>query len=61
MKQWGAIIIGVGFGLAIIIGFFIGKVPLEVFAPIATAGILWFFREKQHSKEIEALLKELKK
>lgn len=61
MKEWGAIIIGVAFAAALIIGFFAGKVPLEVFAPIATASILWFFREKQHAKEIEALLKELKK
>lgn len=61
MKEWGAIIIGVAFAAALIIGFFVGKVPLEVFGPIATAAILWFFRERQHSKEIKALLEELKK
>ena len=61
MKEWGAIIIGVAFAAALIIGFFVGKIPLEVFAPIATAAILWFFRERQHAKEIKALLEELKK
>lgn len=61
MKEWGAKIIGGAFAAAVIIGFFLGKVPLEAFGPIATAAILWFFRERQHAKEIEALLKELKK
>ena len=56
MKEWGAIVIGVAFAAALIIGFFLGKVPLEVFGPIATAGILWFFREKQLAKEIKELL-----
>lgn len=60
MKEWGAIIIGVAFAAAVIIGFFMGKVPLDVFGLIATAAILWFFREKQHAKEIKALLEELK-
>lgn len=61
MKEWGAIIIGVAFAAAIIIGFFRNMIPLEAFGPIATAAILWFFRERQHAKEIEAILKELKK
>jgi len=60
MKERGAIIIGVAFAAAIITGFFLGKVSLEAFGPIATAGILWFFREKQHAKEIKKLLESLK-
>lgn len=60
MKELGAIIIGVAFAAAIIIGFFLGKVPLDVFGLIATAAILFFFREQQHAKEIKKLLESLK-
>jgi len=56
MKELGAIIIGVAFAAAVIAGFFLGKVPLEAFGPIATAAILFFFREQQHAKEIKQLL-----
>jgi len=55
MKEWGTTIIGVAFALAIIIGFLIGKVPLEVFGPIATAAVLWFFREQQIAKTIKQM------
>jgi len=61
MKEWGAIIIGVAFAAAVITGFFLGKVPLEVFGPIATAAILFFFRERQHAKEIKKLLESLER
>jgi len=61
MKEWGAIIIGGAFALAVIIGFFIGKVPLEAFGPIATAAILWLYREKQMAKLIKRIREELKR
>lgn len=56
MKEWATSIIGILFALAVVVGFFMGKIPLEVFGPIATAAILWFFREKQ----IANMLKKLK-
>ena len=55
MKEWGAIIIGVAFAAALITGFFLGKVPLEVFAPIATACILWFFREREMARLLKSI------
>lgn len=61
MKELGAIIIGGAFAAAVIIGFFLGKVPLEVFGPIATAAVFFFFRERQHAKEIRKLRESLKK
>lgn len=45
MKEWAASIIGVAFAVAVIVFFGTGKIPLEVFGPIATAAILWFFRD----------------
>lgn len=47
MKEWAASIIGVAFALALIVFFGLGKIPVEVFAPIATAAILWFFRDTE--------------
>jgi len=61
MKEWGTTIIGVAFAIAVIIGFLIGKVPLEVFGPIATAAILWFFREQQIAKELKRIVGNIKK
>ncbi len=47
MKEWATSIIGVAFAIAVIVFFGTGKIPLDVFGPIAMAAILWFFRERQ--------------
>lgn len=60
MKEWATSIIGILFALALVIGFFMGKVPLEVLGPIATAAILWFFRERGFAKEIKRIKESLK-
>lgn len=60
MKEWATSILGVAFGLAVIVYFGMGKIPLEVFGPIATAAILWFFREKEFAKELKKIKESLK-
>ena len=60
MKEWATSIIGVAFAIAVIVYFGIGKIPLEVFGPIATAAILWFFREQQVAKVLRKIKEGLK-
>jgi hypothetical protein len=60
MKEWATSIIGVAFAIAVIVYFGMGKIPLEVFGPIATAAILWFFREQQTAKMIKKIKESLK-
>jgi hypothetical protein len=60
MKEWATSIIGVAFALAVIVYFGIGKIPLDVFGPIATACVLWFFREQQTAKTIKQIKESLK-
>ena len=60
MKEWATTIIGVAFALAVIVYFGMGKIPLEVFGPIATAAILWFFREREFAKELKKIKESLK-
>jgi hypothetical protein len=55
MKEWATSIIGVAFALALIVYFGMGKIPLDVFGPITTAAILWFFREQQIAKMIKKI------
>lgn len=59
MKEWATSIIGVAFALAVIVYFGMGKIPLEVFGPIAMAAILWFFREKETAKELKKIRERL--
>jgi hypothetical protein len=60
MKEWATSIIGVAFAIGVIVYFGMGKIPLEVFGPIATAAILWFFREQQIAKVIKKIKEGLK-
>ena len=38
------------FAVGITVGFFMGKVPPEVYAPIATACIIFWFRARDEEK-----------
>lgn len=58
MKEWATTAIGIAFSVTIIVYFGMGKIPLEVFGPIATAAILWFFREKALTNIVKSLLKK---
>lgn len=44
------------FGIAIIVGFFMGKIPVEAFLPLAAAAIMYWFEEQTKEKEIARLL-----
>jgi hypothetical protein len=55
MKEWATSVIGMAFGLSMIVFFGMGKIPLEVFAPIATACILWFFREREMARLLKSI------
>lgn len=57
MKEWIAGIIAVMFTAAIIVFFGMGKIPSELFCSLATAAIVWWFKDKQY----EAVLRRLTK
>ena len=56
MKELARTIIGGTFSIALIVFFGMGKIPLEVFGPIATAVILWLFREREIANITKKLL-----
>lgn len=43
------------FSLALIAGFFMGKIDSEIFIPIAVAPITYYFAKKQDDTQSEAL------
>ena len=61
MQDWSGKVLGLAFGISLIVFFGMGKIPLEVFAPIMTAAILWLFREKEIVTEIKKIRENLKK
>ena len=60
MKEWATAVIGMAFGISMIVFFGMGKIPLEVFLPVATAAILFFFRERETARLLNNIQKTLK-
>ena len=38
------------FAIALIVFFAIGKIPLEVFAPIVAGALVWIFKDVEHER-----------
>lgn len=57
MKEFATAFIGMAFATAFIVFFGMGKIPLDLFGPVATGAIVWFFKER----ELQATIRRLKK
>lgn len=57
MKDFATAFIGMAFATAFIVFFGMGKIPLELFAPVATGAIVWWFKEKELQATIRRLTK----
>lgn len=60
IKSWIQVGMVVVFGLSIIVGFFMGLIPLEVFTGIASGVIAYMFKDIQSSRQLEATVLALK-
>jgi len=43
------------FAVAIVVFFAIGKIPLEVFLPVITGGLVWLFKDIEQARIIREL------
>lgn len=43
------------FAIALTVFFAMGKIPLEVYAPIATGAIVWIFKDVEQSRMMKRL------
>ena len=57
MKEKVQLAIAGMFAIAFVVFFAVGKIPLEVFAPIITGALVWIFKDVEHTR----MIKELKK
>ena len=50
MKEKVQLAIAGMFAITLIVFFAIGKIPLEVFAPIVTGALVWIFKDVEHER-----------
>lgn len=50
MVRWVRPVATTLFSIGLTVGFFMGKIPVEVYAPIATAVILFWFKARDEDK-----------
>jgi hypothetical protein len=43
------------FSIAFIVFFALHRIPLEVFAPVATGAVVWIFKDIEHQRELKRL------
>ena len=43
------------FAIALVVFFAVGKIPLEVFAPIITGACVWIFKDVEQARMIKEL------
>jgi hypothetical protein len=55
MKEKVALGIAAMFALAWIILFALGKIPVEVFAPVVTGALVWIFKDIEERQNIKRL------
>jgi len=55
MKEKVGLAIAGMFAISIIVFFALGKIPLEVFAPIVTGALVWIFKDIEHQRKLKML------
>ena len=55
MKERAAAAIAVLFAVAVCAGFFMGRIPLDLFSVLATAAIVWAVGQIQHERALRAM------
>ena len=55
MKEKVQLGIGGMFAVAIVVFFALGKIPLEVFLPIITGGLVWLFKDIEQRRMLKIL------
>ena len=55
MKEKAASVIAVLFAVAVCVGFFMQRIPLDLFSILATAAIVWAVGQIQHERALRAM------
>jgi len=55
MKEKVALSIAGMFAIAWIVFFALGRIPLDVFAPVVTGALVWIFKEVEHERTLRRL------
>lgn len=55
MKEKVGFAIAGMFAIAIVVFFALGKIPLEVFAPIVTGALVWIFKDVEQRRMLKML------
>lgn len=55
MKEKMQLGIGGMFAVAMVVFFAIGKIPLNVFLPVVTGGLVWLFKDIEQARIIKKL------
>lgn len=55
MKEKVQLAIAGMFAIALVVFFAVGKIPLEVFAPIITGGLVWLFKDIEQRRMLKIL------
>jgi len=55
MKEKVGLAIAGMFAIAIVVFFALGKIPLEVFAPIVTGALVWIFKDIEQRRLLKML------